>query len=81
MSRLDKFCLPDSCMLSFNPRKAKMTSTETEKQYKQWFKKIKLGSPIIHKGVAVYPIFSEITSKVCLPMEPVDPSIAISFIK
>ena len=62
MSRLDKFCLPDGCMLSFNPRKAKMTSTETKKQYKRWFKKIKLGSPIIHKGVAVYPIFSEITS-------------------
>ena len=57
MRRLDKFCLSDNGMLSFNPRKAKMTSTETKKQYKQWFKKIKLGSPIIHKGSCLPDIF------------------------
>ena len=39
-----------------------MTSTETKKQYNQWFKSIKLGSPTIHKGVAIYPIFSSKSS-------------------
>ena len=39
-----------------------MTSTETKKQYKEWFKNIKIGDPKIHEGVAVYPIFSDTTS-------------------
>ena len=39
-----------------------MTSTETKKQYKQSFKSIKLGDPVLHKGVAVYPIFSNKSS-------------------
>ena len=39
-----------------------MTSTETKKQYNQWFKSIKLGSPTIHRGVAIYPIFSSKSS-------------------
>lgn len=41
-----------------------MTTTDTQKQYSQWFGNINLGTPITHQGVAIYPIFSRISSSI-----------------